>query len=186
MPSIAKSIASILLCLVPVLCTSCLSVSLPKSAKVEPPPATASTEPLNPKPVVDNGLVDTWELLYQGKDYGNPDLDLFWGLGYSVARILDLRDVSLYVRERDPISKMLFCLHHKLRKAHQEEWPAIRHLVEATQQDNIVLLGPIEPLTEIKSGEKLLSHLYKGEHNMLHFACHAKQQAKLRRDHEPI
>ncbi|MFH1115912.1 MAG: lipocalin family protein [Pseudomonadota bacterium] len=70
MPSIAKSIANVLLCLVPVLFTSCLSMSLPKSAKVEPPPATASTQPSTEKTGTDKGLADTWELLHQVDNRG--------------------------------------------------------------------------------------------------------------------
>lgn len=71
MPLIAKNIGKILLCLVPVLFTSCLSMSLPKSAKVEPPPAAASVEPLATKSGLDRGLIDTWELLYQVDNRGD-------------------------------------------------------------------------------------------------------------------
>ena len=46
-------------------------MSLPKSAKVEPPPAAASTEPLTTGVGLDRGLVDTWELLYQVDNRGD-------------------------------------------------------------------------------------------------------------------
>ncbi len=107
MPPIAKSIANILLCLVLVLCTSCLSVSLPKSAKVEPPPATASTERLKPNSGTDKGLVDTWELLYQVDNRGDqqPPRDStrtlieFTGKGQVIFNRLD-KDTSSQLKSR--------------------------------------------------------------------------------------
>jgi hypothetical protein len=135
-----------------------------------------SIKPLVPAPTFVSKLTPfPWEVLYQGDDDEDPDPDMFWGLEYSMARILDMRDISMYARERDPISKMLFCLHHKLCEAHQGEWPNIERLVKATNKDHVLLLGPIEPLMEVVDSKSFLSHLYKSEHNMLHFACHAMQ-----------
>ena len=114
-----------------------------------------------------------WEVFYEGEDYRTGDPKHFWGLRYAPARILDLRNIKDYAKEQNAPSKMLFCLHHQLRAAHQREWPYIEGLVRITEQDQVELLGPTGALQAIIDGETLLEHLYKGEHNMLHFACHA-------------
>lgn len=71
---ILKRSASVLVCLAPLLFTSCLTTSLPKSARVEPnttsPTASASTTPQGSP---DKKLVDTWELLYQVNDKGDEE-----------------------------------------------------------------------------------------------------------------
>ena len=72
-----------------------------------------------------------WEVLYEGQRYQEGDPQMFWGLRYAPARILDKKkDVSDYVGEQTPTSNMLFCLHHKLHEAHQKEWPRIKKLVK--------------------------------------------------------
>jgi hypothetical protein len=114
-----------------------------------------------------------WEVLYEGEDYEVGDPQTFWGLRYSLARVLDARNVTKYELEQAATSKMLFCLHHRLREAHQHEWPQIERLVKATEQDHVELLGPNETLAHVTDGKTLLAHLYKCQHNMVHFACHA-------------
>jgi len=54
------------------LCISCLTASLPKSAKVEPtpPPSEAGS---GQSTVEDKSLVDTWELLYQLNEKGEEE-----------------------------------------------------------------------------------------------------------------
>lgn len=107
MVSIAKNIAKFALCLVPVLCASCLSMSLPKSAKVEPPPANASIEQLTSKTALDGGLVDSWELLYQVDNQGEqkrpPDstrtLIEFTDKGQVIFNRLD-KDTSNQIKSR--------------------------------------------------------------------------------------
>ena len=69
MRGIMKTLVWGIVCVVPFLCASCLSMSLPKSAKVQSPAGAAQTPTrLEPKAAVDKGLVDTWELLYQMND----------------------------------------------------------------------------------------------------------------------
>lgn len=67
-----KSIFRALLCVVPILCASCLSMSLPKSAKLEPssgmPTASAPSVAGN-----DRALVDKWELLLLVNDKGGEE-----------------------------------------------------------------------------------------------------------------
>ncbi len=117
-----------------------------------------------------------WDVLYKGDRYQDGDPEMFWGLGYSPARILTLgKDVSQHVREQTLPSDMLFCLHHYLRQTHEQEWPAIERLVRATRQDRFRLLGPLGGLTKIHDGEALLEYLDQANHNMLHFACHCQQ-----------
>jgi len=71
---ILKRSASVLVCLAPLLFASCLTTSLPKSARVEPntssPTASAST---TPQGLPDKKLVDTWELQYQVNDKGDEE-----------------------------------------------------------------------------------------------------------------
>ncbi len=114
-----------------------------------------------------------WEVLYQGEDHKNPDSNSFWGFGYAPARILDMRHSTYYASGHDSIRRMLFCLHHELRQAHKEEWPTIKRMVAAANGDEVSLLGDLPHVTD---GESLLDHLYGADHNMLHFACHARQE----------
>jgi hypothetical protein len=64
-----KPIVWVLIVLVPFLCASCLTMTMPKSARVDPgAPPSGTTEP-----TVDKNLVDTWELLYQVNDKGDQE-----------------------------------------------------------------------------------------------------------------
>jgi len=57
------------ICLVALLCASCISTTLPKSARVEPSPP--SGEPS--QAASDKNLRDTWELLYQVNEKGDEE-----------------------------------------------------------------------------------------------------------------
>lgn len=116
-----------------------------------------------------------WEVLYQGSNYHDATLEDFWGLRYTPARILTPeRDISQHVMQQALPSDMLFCLHHKLRQAHQQEWPEIRKLILLNNNDRCSLLSPNGKLTTVETGESLLSYLDQSTHNMLHFACHCQ------------
>lgn len=117
-----------------------------------------------------------WEVLYEGEDAEEGDPHMFWGLRYAPARILDWRDIGQYVKEQSSTSNMLFCLHHKLHEAHQKEWPCIKKVVKVTEKDQIHLLGSTQMLAQVINDKSLLTYLYRSEHNMLHFACHAVQR----------
>ncbi|RUT03944.1 hypothetical protein DSM106972_048580 [Dulcicalothrix desertica PCC 7102] len=123
-----------------------------------------------------------WEVLFEGSenDYEQGNPEMFWGLRYTPARILNPeKDISDYVLEQAQPSDMLFCLHHRLLQAHQNEKPEIEKLVRATPGNRFTLLGSKCDLTNGKNcdplGDDLLKYLYKASHNMLHFACHCKE-----------
>jgi hypothetical protein len=127
-----------------------------------------------------NLMLLPWEVLYEGGDYHDGDPDLFWGFRYIPGRILTpgkgpFQHICL---QRLP-SHMLFCLNHKLRFAHAQEWPEIQKMVKANQQDqcNLLYAASCQAQDEpnIPLNERLLKHLYQSNYNMLHFACHCKQ-----------
>jgi len=115
-----------------------------------------------------------WEVLYEGDDDTVPERDKFWGLAYSPARMLD---PDSDVLEQTLPSDMLFCLHHKLRNAHENEWPEIERLVKVNDKDSFNLLKSLGDLAKVQDGKMLLSYLDKSNHNMLHFACHCKPRS---------
>lgn len=119
-----------------------------------------------------------WEVLYEGDHYEDGDPEMFWGLRYSPARILDRKDTSLYDEVQDS-PDMLFCLNHNLRQTHQREWPEIEKLVKATDRGRFRVLGSLPGSAEIHDrkalGKALLEYLDLSAHNMLHFACHCQQ-----------
>lgn len=115
-----------------------------------------------------------WEVLYEGDDYNAHEPDKFWGLAYSPARLLNPR-VSRVPKEQSLPSDMLFCLHHRLRLAHKNEWPEIEKLVRATSADRFNLLSRSGELMQVQDGEAFLDYLDHASHNMLHFACHCRQ-----------
>lgn len=68
MYSVWKRVMVALLCLSPLVSTSCLTMTLPKNARVESsPPAAGKSD----SAIKDTRLVDTWELLYQVNDKGD-------------------------------------------------------------------------------------------------------------------
>jgi len=116
-----------------------------------------------------------WEVLYEGDNYKDGDPDLFWGFRYTPARILKPRKrVYKHVLVQHPPSNMLFCLHHGLSHAHEQEFPAIERLVKATPQDQFRLLKPTGDMINVINGETLLKYLDQSPHNMIHFACHCQ------------
>jgi len=120
-----------------------------------------------------------WEVLYEGDNYHDGDPELFWGFRYTPARIL-MPGKSPWQHEpfQHLPSRMLFCLNHKLRFAHAQEWPEIQKLVRFSQQDYCALLCAASCLIQgdsnIPLNERLLRNLYQANHNMLHFACHCR------------
>jgi CHAT domain len=126
-----------------------------------------------------------WEVLFEGSesDYERGNPEMFWGLRYTPARILNPeKDISEYVLEQSQPSDMLFCLHHRLLQAHRHEKPEIERLVRATPGNRFTLLGSSCNLTNDRNcdplGDDLLKYLYKASHNMLHFACHCKENKR--------
>lgn len=116
-----------------------------------------------------------WEVFYEGDHYRDCQPDMFWGLRYTPARILTPEvDISQHVMEQALPADMLFCLHHRLRQAHQQEWPAIQKLILVKGRGKCRLLTPTQPLTQVADGESLLEYLDQASHNMVHFACHCQ------------
>ncbi|MEC4815574.1 MAG: CHAT domain-containing protein [Scytonema sp. PMC 1069.18] len=114
-----------------------------------------------------------WEVLYAGDNYQEANPAMFWGLRYTPARILTPeKDISRFLAERTTPLDMMFCLHHRLREAHQNEWLQIQKLIRTLQNSRCSLLSAIGKLTGIESGENLLDYLIEANHNILHFACH--------------
>ena len=134
---------------------------------------------------VSESIVFPWEMLFGGTetDYEQGNPNCFWGLRYTPARILEPNKIiTEYPSEQVSPSDMLFCLHHKLLQAHQDEQPAIERIVRNTSRDRFTLLGPrcklaVTEECELK-GDDFLKYLYKARHNMLHFACHCKESRR--------
>ncbi|MEI7448157.1 MAG: lipocalin family protein [Desulfomonile sp.] len=59
-------------CAILLFCASCFTMSLPKSATLESG-SPASKSPVSSGAVLDKGLVDKWELLYQVNDKGGQE-----------------------------------------------------------------------------------------------------------------
>ncbi|MBI5248779.1 MAG: lipocalin family protein [Desulfomonile tiedjei] len=60
----------VIMSLAPLLCVSCLSMNVPKTAQVEPNPTSSGTVT---EASLDKSLADTWELLYQVNDKGDQE-----------------------------------------------------------------------------------------------------------------
>jgi Lipocalin-like domain len=69
MSLLSKRLIGAAICLVALLCASCITTTLPKTARVEPSPS--SGEPFQPPS--DKNLLDTWELLYQVNEKGDEE-----------------------------------------------------------------------------------------------------------------
>lgn len=115
-----------------------------------------------------------WEVLYDADDYEHPDPRGFWGLRLAPARVLDRLDVWSHVAEQPLPSDMLFCLHAKLREAHEHERPWIEKAVCASAQDRFALLSGGLLGGDRLSGRRLLRYLDGAGHTMVHFACHCR------------
>jgi hypothetical protein len=127
---------------------------------------------------VSDALLFPWEVLFDGEDYDLTGVDelasRFWGFRYAPARVLN-RQPATSVKPQDATPNMLFCLHRSLRQAHEREWPAIQRLIAAVCSGQVHLLSSTFPPAQPSSGRQLLNYLKNGEHNMIHFACHAEQ-----------
>jgi hypothetical protein len=139
----------------------------------------AAMAPYVPTPTfVSNALLFPWEALYEGDDYDSTEAeklaDKFWGYRYAPARVMDRQPLSK-VKPQNVTPNMLFCLHRSLRQAHEREWPAIERLIAMVCAGQIHLLSPSFPPISLTNGRQLLNYLKTGEHNMIHFACHAEQ-----------
>jgi hypothetical protein len=118
-----------------------------------------------------------WELLYPDDidEFGPPaDPNPFWGLRYSPARVLDARDPLLHVSRQALPSDMLFCVHERLREAHEHEWPEIEQLVRGSPDARFLLLHE-DGAVAVTNGPALLRYLDESSHTMVHFACHCRQ-----------
>jgi hypothetical protein len=69
MSLLSKRMNGAAICLVALLCASCISTTMPKTARVEPSPS--SGEPSQAS--ADKNLLDTWELLYQVNEKGDEE-----------------------------------------------------------------------------------------------------------------
>jgi CHAT domain len=117
-----------------------------------------------------------WEVLYAGDNYQDANPEMFWGLRYTPARILTPeKDISRFLAERNMPLDMVFCLHHRLREAHQSELPQIQNLILNIKNSRCSLLSAVG-ITQVKSGEELLDYLIDANHNILHFACHCQSE----------
>jgi hypothetical protein len=116
-----------------------------------------------------------WELLYDDANVKRAKIDSFWGICYSLARILTPeKGIHQHEQVQTRPSDMLFCLHHQLNRAHSEEFPVIERLVMETPRDHFMLLGPI-CISGDFGGDQLLKYIESSTHNMVHFACHCRQ-----------
>lgn len=114
-----------------------------------------------------------WEVLYAGDNYQEANPEMFWGLRYTPARILTPeKDISRFLADRTTPLDMMFCLHHRLKEAHQNEWLLIQKLIRTLQNSRCSLLSSVGRLAGIETGENLLDYLIEANHNILHFACH--------------
>jgi len=66
----ARCIVRVLICLMPFLFASCLGMSVPKDAKLEPPLASAGNPAFSGSGAIDKALVDRWELTHLVTDSG--------------------------------------------------------------------------------------------------------------------
>ena len=116
-----------------------------------------------------------WEVLYEGSNYHDGAPNMFWGFQYAPARILSLdKDLYDHVLEQPRPSDMLFCLHHQLRHAHQQELSTMQKIVKSAKADQFNLFASRLRFKNVSNGETLLEYLDSSTHNMLHFACHCR------------
>jgi hypothetical protein len=114
-----------------------------------------------------------WEVLYAGDNCEEANPEMFWGLRYTPARILTPeKDISRFLADRTTPLDMMFCLHHRLREAHQNEWLLIQKLIRSYQNSRCSLLSAAGKLIGVESGQNLLDYFIEANHNILHFACH--------------
>ncbi|MDF5729876.1 MAG: CHAT domain-containing protein [Rhizonema sp. PD38] len=114
-----------------------------------------------------------WEVLYEG-EYQKCDPEMFWGFRYPIARNL-APSKTASLEQVLPLN-MLFCLHHRLLHAPQQEQPEIEKLVR--NSGKFYLLKLSNELKKLEDGEALVAHLYQTQHNILHFACHCRPSSQ--------
>jgi hypothetical protein len=118
-----------------------------------------------------------WEVLYEGQDFRDGDAEMFWGIRYAPARILQPdRSLKKHSLEQLPPSDMLFCLHHRLKYAKSQEWQEVQKLLGQATDSRFQLLADsmCAEAAAAEDGDRLLEYLDRAEHNMLHFACHCR------------
>jgi hypothetical protein len=69
MSLLSKRMNGAAICLVALLCASCISTTMPKTARVEPSPSSGEPSQVSS----DKNLLDTWELLYQVNEKGDEE-----------------------------------------------------------------------------------------------------------------
>lgn len=118
-----------------------------------------------------------WEVLYEGKDFRDGDPEMFWGIRYAPARILQPdRSLQKHSLEQHPPPDMLFCLHHLLKYAKTQEWQQVQQLLSHVTGSRFQLLADsmCAEAAAAEDGDRLLEYLDRATHNMLHFACHCR------------
>jgi CHAT domain len=120
--------------------------------------------------IYSNSLIYPWEVLYEGDDYKNPTVDMFWGFHYPVSRALTNKPTE---RKYLLSLEILFCLHQTLSFVHQQEQPAIEKLI-IKNKGKFYLLQVSKKIQKLQDGEELLKHFYQNQYNILHFACHCR------------
>jgi hypothetical protein len=117
-----------------------------------------------------NSIIFPWELLYEG-DYKKVEVEMFWGFHYPISRCLTVNQIP----KTQVLSSldMLFCLHHQLNYAHEQEKPEIEKLI-IKNKGKFYLLQVSKRITNLENGEELLEHFYENQYNVLHFACHCR------------
>ncbi|MBM4327224.1 MAG: lipocalin family protein [Deltaproteobacteria bacterium] len=63
-----------LIVIAPLLCASCLTMTMPKSARLEKPGAEDQSSTRTQTPPSDKRIVDTWELMFQEDDKGTKEV----------------------------------------------------------------------------------------------------------------
>ncbi|WP_207690529.1 CHAT domain-containing protein [Desulfonema limicola] len=132
-----------------------------------------------------NEIVFPWELFYpeynDKNSHDNDPVKSFWGMQYPLGRNLTGKDIETHVIEQYPEANMLFGLYKNLPWARQDEWPRLKKLV-MTDRGMIHVLGGDVGLCLAEDNtcdaRELLKYLYNANHNMIHFACHCKQEPK--------
>ena len=84
---------------------------------------------------------------------------------------------SVGITGLEPVtSRMLFCLHHALKHAKNQEWPKVSELLARRSDARFILLSSsmCAEAKEYTDGERFLRYLDQAGHNMLHFACHCR------------
>lgn len=118
-----------------------------------------------------------WEVIFQGDSVSPAKYDEFWGFRYSPGRIIGTgKAFSLQAARavQDLPADMLFCLHHSLPHAANEEWLKVQDLVRTLPTSRFNLFSKMVT-ANVMDGMGFLRYLYGAGFTMLHFACHCRQ-----------